>query len=58
MLLLSGLFLSSCGKSYCDCLNEAKKEIPDQEVMQQCRERFADMDEAAVKVAVEQCAGK
>ena len=53
------LLLGSCGEpNYCACLDEAKKEIPNQEVMQQCRDQFADMDEAKVKAAVENCQGK
>ena len=55
----ASLTLSSCGgKDYCKCLDEAKKEMPDQKVMQQCREQFADLSEAAVKAEVEKCAGK
>jgi hypothetical protein len=51
------LALASCGgPNYCACLDEAKKEIPAPKVMQQCREQFASMDEAAIKTAVDKCA--
>jgi hypothetical protein len=54
-----GLTLASCGgPDYCKCLDEAKNEIPDPKAMQQCREQFADLDEAAVKAEVEKCAAK
>ena len=54
-LLLSGSLLSGCGPDYCKCLEEAKKENPDQATLAKCRENFSKMDLDEVSAAIEKC---
>jgi hypothetical protein len=55
VLLLLGMLLAGCGPKVCNCISEAEKENPDQQVLNKCREMFASMDEAEVQKAVEKC---
>lgn len=52
------LLLCGCGPDVCKCLAEAKKDMPDQGILQRCRDTFADMDEAELQAQVEKCAAK
>ena len=54
LLLTCGL-LSGCGPDYCKCLEEAKKENPDQATLDKCRESFSKMDLDEVSAAIEKC---
>ena len=54
-LLLIGSLLSGCGPDYCKCLEEAKKENPDQATLAKCRENFSKMDLDEVSAAIEKC---
>ncbi|MBK9452049.1 MAG: hypothetical protein IPN95_22045 [Bacteroidetes bacterium] len=54
---LAFLLLSSgCGgPDTCKCLEEADKENPNQEFMEQCRVAFSEMEMAEVEAAVKKC---
>lgn len=54
-LMLSGSLLSGCGPDYCKCLEEAKKENPDQATLDKCRETFSKMELDEVSAAIEKC---
>ena len=54
-LLLIGSLLSGCGPDYCNCLDEAKKEHPDQATMDKCRDAFSKMEQDDVTAAIEKC---
>jgi hypothetical protein len=56
MLLLAGTLLTSCGgNKFCNCLKEEEKEIPDQAVLDKCREAFAKMEMDEIKEAIDNC---
>ena len=48
-------FLSSCGMDICECESESQKENPDEEVMEACRKKFAEMSMEEISRAVAEC---
>lgn len=55
VLLVFVLLLAGCGPKVCNCISEAEKENPDQEVLNKCREMFSSMETDEVQKAVEKC---
>lgn len=58
-LLLASLLLmvfAGCGgPSICDCEDESDKENPDKEIMEKCRQRFAEMEMDEVMAELKDC---
>lgn len=55
-LMLSTLLLAGCGgPDTCKCLEEADKQNPNQEFMEECRVAFSEMEMAEVEAAVKKC---
>ncbi len=47
--------LSGCGPDLCNCLDEADKEKPNQELLEKCRAQFTQMDQSEIDAAVKKC---
>ncbi|MEY3441839.1 MAG: hypothetical protein RLZZ519_120 [Bacteroidota bacterium] len=55
-MLIASLTWTGCGgPDTCKCLEEADKQNPNQEFMEQCRVAFSEMEMAEVEAAVKKC---